>query len=169
MTSKKCRSHEWNYTKKIRSTPMGGVYLYFIPKCPFLSFILGYYLKSVEFTQADFILWITDLSVNRPLFCVLPDIDRYLHVLITKAPDDDNDLILNATKNHAVLPVAMKGLFFFILFPCWTWLLYCLSSNVNLWVQARYLCFNWKKTWFLQNQIANIIHLKPIALSFNKI
>mgnify|MGYP003632918363 CR=1 FL=1 len=125
--------------KKDKVNPMGGC-LPLLFQMPIFLALYWVLLESVELRQADFILWITDLSVKDPYF-VLPILTGISMYLLQKLqPMTMTDPMQQ--KIMQFMPVAMS-LFFFI-FPAGL-VLYWLISNVITLVQAKIIYASMEK------------------------
>jgi YidC/Oxa1 family membrane protein insertase len=125
--------------KKDKVNPMGGC-LPLLFQMPIFLALYWVLLESVELRQADFIFWITDLSVKDPYF-VLPILTGISMYLLQKLqPMTMTDPMQQ--KIMQFMPVAMS-LFFFI-FPAGL-VLYWLVSNVITLVQAKFIYASMEK------------------------
>jgi YidC/Oxa1 family membrane protein insertase len=125
--------------KKDKVNPMGGCFPLLLQMPIFLA-LYWVLLESVELRQADFFLWITDLSVKDPFF-VLPVLTGISMYLLQKLqPMTMTDPMQQ--KIMQFMPVAMS-LFFFI-FPAGL-VLYWLVSNVITLVQAKIIYSSMEK------------------------
>ncbi len=117
--------------KKEKVNPMGGCFPLILQMPIFLS-LYWVLLESVELRHADFIFWITDLSVKDP-FYVLPVLTGASMFLLQKLqPMTMQDPMQQ--KIMQLMPVFMS--IFFLWFPAGL-VLYWLISNVITLVQAK--------------------------------
>ena len=100
--------------KKEKVNPMGGCFPLLLQMPIFLA-LYWVLLESVELRHAEFFLWITDLSVKDPLFCVTGTNWRQ-HVLVAKASTDDHSGP-DATENHDLDASVYEYLLLVV--PCW--------------------------------------------------
>ena len=125
--------------KKEKVNPMGGC-LPLLLQMPIFLALYWVLLESVELRHADFIFWITDLSVKDPFF-VLPVLTGLSMYLLQKLqPMTVQDPMQQ--KIMQWMPVAMS-LFFFI-FPAGL-VLYWLISNIITLVQAKIIYSSMEK------------------------
>lgn len=125
--------------KKEKVNPMGGCFPLLLQMPIFLA-LYWVLLESVELRHADFIFWITDLSVKDPFF-VLPVLTGLSMYLLQKLqPMTIQDPMQQ--KIMQWMPVAMS-LFFFI-FPAGL-VLYWLISNVITLIQAKIIYSSMEK------------------------
>lgn len=125
--------------KKEKVNPMGGCFPLLLQMPIFLA-LYWVLLESVELRHADFIFWITDLSVKDPYF-VLPVLTGLSMYLLQKLqPMTIQDPMQQ--KIMQWMPVAMS-LFFFI-FPAGL-VLYWLISNVITLIQAKIIYSSMEK------------------------
>lgn len=125
--------------KKEKVNPMGGCFPLLLQMPIFLA-LYWVLLESVELRHADFIFWITDLSVKDPYF-VLPILTGVSMYLLQKLqPMTVQDPMQQ--KIMQWMPVAMS-LFFFI-FPAGL-VLYWLISNIITLVQAKIIYSSMEK------------------------
>ncbi|MDC0601696.1 membrane protein insertase YidC [Aliiglaciecola sp.] len=125
--------------KKEKVNPMGGCFPLLLQMPIFLA-LYWVLLESVELRHADFIFWITDLSVKDPYF-VLPILTGLSMYLLQKLqPMTIQDPMQQ--KIMQWMPVAMS-LFFFI-FPAGL-VLYWLISNIITLVQAKIIYSSMEK------------------------
>lgn len=125
--------------KKEKVNPMGGCFPLLLQMPIFLA-LYWVLLESVELRHADFVFWITDLSVKDPYF-VLPILTGLSMYLLQKLqPMTIQDPMQQ--KIMQWMPVAMS-LFFFI-FPAGL-VLYWLISNVITLVQAKIIYASMEK------------------------
>jgi YidC/Oxa1 family membrane protein insertase len=125
--------------KKDKVNPMGGCFPLLLQMPIFLA-LYWVLLESVELRQADFFLWITDLSVKDPFF-VLPVLTGISMYLLQKLqPMTMTDPMQQ--KIMQFMPVAMS-LFFFI-FPAGL-VLYWLISNIITLIQAKIIYSSMEK------------------------
>ncbi|GAC12681.1 membrane protein insertase YidC [Aliiglaciecola lipolytica] len=125
--------------KKEKVNPMGGCFPLLLQMPIFLA-LYWVLLESVELRHADFIFWITDLSVKDPYF-VLPVLTGLSMYLLQKLqPMTIQDPMQQ--KIMQWMPVAMS-LFFFI-FPAGL-VLYWLISNVITLIQAKIIYASMEK------------------------
>ena len=109
--------------KKEKINPLGGCFPILVQIPVFIS-LYWVLLESVELRQAEFILWIDDLSIADPFF-VLPllmGITMFLQQKLNPAPMDPIQ-----AKVMAVLPVVITV--FFAFFPAGL-VLYWVANNV---------------------------------------
>lgn len=126
--------------KKEKVNPMGGCFPLLLQMPIFLA-LYWVLLESVELRHADFIFWITDLSVKDPYF-VLPVLTGLSMYLLQKLqPMTIQDPMQQ--KIMQWMPVAMS-LFFFI-FPAGL-VLYWLISNVITLIQAKIIYSSMEKS-----------------------
>lgn len=125
--------------KKEKVNPMGGCFPLLLQMPIFLA-LYWVLLESVELRHADFVFWITDLSVKDPYF-VLPILTGLSMYLLQKLqPMTIQDPMQQ--KIMQWMPVAMS-LFFFI-FPAGL-VLYWLISNIITLVQAKIIYASMEK------------------------
>ncbi|WJG09455.1 membrane protein insertase YidC [Aliiglaciecola sp. LCG003] len=125
--------------KKEKVNPMGGCFPLLLQMPIFLA-LYWVLLESVELRHADFIFWITDLSVKDPYF-VLPILTGLSMYLLQKLqPMTVQDPMQQ--KIMQWMPVAMS-LFFFI-FPAGL-VLYWLISNIITLIQAKIIYSSMEK------------------------
>lgn len=125
--------------KKEKVNPMGGCFPLLLQMPIFLA-LYWVLLESVELRHADFVFWITDLSVKDPFF-VLPILTGLSMYLLQKLqPMTIQDPMQQ--KIMQWMPVAMS-LFFFI-FPAGL-VLYWLISNIITLVQAKIIYSSMEK------------------------
>lgn len=125
--------------KKEKVNPMGGCFPLLLQMPIFLA-LYWVLLESVELRHADFILWITDLSVMDPYF-VLPVLTGASMFLLQKLqPTTMTDPMQQ--KIMQWMPVMMS--IFFIWFPAGL-VLYWLVSNVITLVQAKMIYASMEK------------------------
>ena len=125
--------------KKKKVNPMGGCFPLLLQMPIFLA-LYWVLLESVELRHADFILWITDLSVMDPYF-VLPVLTGASMWMLQKLqPTTMTDPMQQ--KIMQWMPVAMSV--FFIWFPAGL-VLYWLISNVITLVQAKMIYASMEK------------------------
>lgn len=125
--------------KKEKVNPIGGCFPLLLQMPIFLA-LYWVLLESVELRHADFIFWITDLSVKDPFF-VLPILTGLSMFLLQKLqPMTIQDPMQQ--KIMQWMPVAMS-LFFFI-FPAGL-VLYWLISNIITLVQAKIIYSSMEK------------------------
>ena len=125
--------------KKDKVNPMGGCFPLLLQMPIFLA-LYWVLLESVELRHADFIFWITDLSVKDPYF-VLPILTGLSMYLLQKLqPMTMTDPMQQ--KIMQFMPVAMS-LFFFI-FPAGL-VLYWLISNIITLIQAKIIYASMEK------------------------
>lgn len=125
--------------KKEKVNPMGGCFPLLLQMPIFLA-LYWVLLESVELRHADFVLWITDLSVKDPYF-VLPILTGVSMYLLQKLqPMTIQDPMQQ--KIMQWMPVAMS-LFFFI-FPAGL-VLYWLVSNIITLIQAKIIYASMEK------------------------
>lgn len=125
--------------KKEKVNPMGGCFPLLLQMPIFLA-LYWVLLESVELRHADFVLWITDLSVKDPFF-VLPILTGLSMYLLQKLqPMTMTDPMQQ--KIMQWMPVAMS-LFFFI-FPAGL-VLYWLVSNIITLIQAKIIYSSMEK------------------------
>jgi YidC/Oxa1 family membrane protein insertase len=117
--------------KKEKVNPMGGCFPLLLQMPIFLA-LYWVFLESVELRQADFVLWITDLSTKDPFF-VLPILTGIsLYMLQKLQPMTVTDEMQK--KIMQFMPVMMT--IFFMWFPAGL-VLYWLVSNVITLIQAK--------------------------------
>ncbi len=117
--------------KKEKVNPMGGCFPLLLQMPIFLA-LYWVLLESVELRHADFIFWITDLSVADPYY-VLPILTGASMFLLQRLqPMTITDPLQQKIMTY--MPVAMSIFFFF--FPAGL-VLYWLVSNVITLVQAK--------------------------------
>lgn len=117
--------------KKEKVNPMGGCFPLLLQMPIFLA-LYWVLLESVELRHADFIFWITDLSVADPYY-VLPILTGASMFLLQRLqPMTITDPLQQKIMTY--MPVAMSIFFFF--FPAGL-VLYWLISNVITLVQAK--------------------------------
>lgn len=125
--------------RKEKVNPMGGC-LPLLLQMPIFLALYWVLLESVELRHADFILWITDLSVQDP-FLVLPALTGLSMYLLQKLqPMTIQDPMQQ--KIMQWMPVAMS--IFFIWFPAGL-VLYWLISNVITLIQAKIIYSSMEK------------------------
>ncbi|GGW96415.1 membrane protein insertase YidC [Alteromonas halophila] len=125
--------------KKEKVNPMGGC-LPLLLQMPIFLALYWVFMESVELRHADFILWITDLSVKDPYF-VLPILTGASMYLLQKMqPTTISDPMQQ--KIMQFMPVMMS--IFFLWFPAGL-VLYWLVSNVITLIQARMIYANMEK------------------------
>lgn len=125
--------------KKEKVNPMGGCFPLLLQMPIFLA-LYWVLLESVELRHAEFVLWITDLSVRDPYF-VLPILTGASMYLLQKLqPMTIQDPLQQ--KIFQWMPVAMSIFFFF--FPAGL-VLYWLISNVVTLVQAKLIYSSMEK------------------------
>ncbi|NVK56971.1 MAG: membrane protein insertase YidC [Alteromonadaceae bacterium] len=125
--------------KKEKVNPMGGCFPLLLQMPIFLA-LYWVLLESVELRHADFVLWITDLSVKDPYF-VLPVLTGLSMYLLQKLqPTTMTDPMQQ--KIMQFMPVAMS--IFFIWFPAGL-VLYWLVSNVITLIQAKIIYASMEK------------------------
>jgi YidC/Oxa1 family membrane protein insertase len=125
--------------KKEKVNPMGGCFPLLLQMPIFLA-LYWVLLESVELRHADFIFWITDLSVPDPFF-VLPTLTGLSMFLLQKLqPMTIQDPMQQ--KIMQWMPVAMSIFFFF--FPAGL-VLYWLISNVITLIQAKIIYSSMEK------------------------
>lgn len=125
--------------KKEKVNPVGGCFPLLLQMPIFLA-LYWVLLESVELRHADFIFWITDLSVKDPFF-VLPVLTGLSMFLLQKLqPMTIQDPMQQ--KIMQWMPVAMS-LFFFI-FPAGL-VLYWLISNIITLIQAKIIYSSMEK------------------------
>ncbi|AWL13459.1 Membrane protein insertase YidC [Saliniradius amylolyticus] len=125
--------------KKEKVNPMGGCFPLLLQMPIFLA-LYWVLLESVELRHADFILWITDLSVKDPYF-VLPILTGATMYLIQKLqPMTIQDPMQQ--KIMQFMPVAMSV--FFLWFPAGL-VLYWFISNVITLIQAKMIYASMEK------------------------
>lgn len=125
--------------KKEKVNPMGGCFPLLLQMPIFLA-LYWVLLESVELRHADFILWITDLSVMDPYF-VLPVLTGASMWMLQKLqPTTMTDPMQQ--KIMQWMPVAMS--IFFIWFPAGL-VLYWFISNVITLVQAKMIYASMEK------------------------
>ena len=125
--------------KKEKVNPMGGC-LPLLLQMPIFLALYWVLMESVELRHADFVLWITDLSVKDPYF-VLPILTGLSMYLLQKLqPTTITDPMQQ--KIMQFMPVAMSV--FFLWFPAGL-VLYWLVSNVITLVQAKMIYASMEK------------------------
>lgn len=125
--------------KKEKVNPMGGCFPLLLQMPIFLA-LYWVLLESVELRHADFIFWITDLSVPDPFF-VLPILTGASMFLLQKLqPMTIQDPLQQKLLQY--MPVAMSVFFFF--FPAGL-VLYWLISNLVTLVQAKIIYASMEK------------------------
>jgi YidC/Oxa1 family membrane protein insertase len=125
--------------KKEKVNPMGGCFPLLLQMPIFLA-LYWVLLESVELRHADFVLWITDLSVPDPFF-VLPILTGASMFLLQKLqPMTIQDPLQQKLLQY--MPVAMSIFFFF--FPAGL-VLYWLISNLVTLVQAKIIYASMEK------------------------
>ncbi|MEM0912331.1 MAG: membrane protein insertase YidC [Pseudomonadota bacterium] len=125
--------------KKEKVNPMGGCFPLLLQMPIFLA-LYWVLLESVELRHAEFVFWITDLSVRDPFF-VLPILTGASMFLLQKLqPMTIQDPLQQ--KIFQWMPVAMSIFFFF--FPAGL-VLYWLVSNVVTLVQAKMIYASMEK------------------------
>ena len=125
--------------RKEKVNPMGGCLPLLLQMPIFLALYWGL-MESVELRHADFVLWITDLSVKDPYF-VLPILTGASMYLLQKLqPTTITDPMQQ--KIMQWMPVAMSV--FFLWFPAGL-VLYWLVSNVITLVQAKMIYASMEK------------------------
>ncbi|MFC4698789.1 membrane protein insertase YidC [Glaciecola siphonariae] len=125
--------------KKEKVNPMGGCFPLLLQMPIFLA-LYWVLLESVELRHADFIFWITDLSVPDPFF-VLPILTGASMYLLQKLqPMTIQDPLQQKLLQY--MPVAMSIFFFF--FPAGL-VLYWLISNLVTLVQAKIIYASMEK------------------------
>jgi YidC/Oxa1 family membrane protein insertase len=125
--------------KKDKVNPMGGCFPLLLQMPIFLA-LYWVLLESVELRHADFIFWITDLSVRDPYY-VLPILTGVSMYLLQKLqPMTMTDPMQQKIMQY--MPVAMS-LFFFI-FPAGL-VLYWLISNIITLIQAKFIYASMEK------------------------
>ena len=125
--------------RKEKVNPMGGC-LPLLLQMPIFLALYWVLMESVELRHADFILWITDLSVKDPYF-VLPILTGASMYLLQKLqPTTITDPMQQ--KIMQWMPVAMSV--FFLWFPAGL-VLYWLVSNVITLVQAKMIYASMEK------------------------
>ena len=125
--------------RKEKVNPMGGC-LPLVLQMPIFLALYWVLMESVELRHADFILWITDLSVKDPYF-VLPVLTGASMYLLQKLqPTTITDPMQQ--KIMQWMPVAMSV--FFLWFPAGL-VLYWLISNVITLVQAKMIYASMEK------------------------
>ena len=125
--------------KKEKINPLGGCFPILIQIPVFIS-LYWVLLESVELRQADFVLWINDLSVADPFF-VLPlimGITMFVQQKLNPAPMDPIQ-----AKVMAVLPVVFT--IFFAFFPAGL-VLYWVANNILSIAQQWVITRNIEKT-----------------------
>ena len=125
--------------KKEKINPLGGCFPILIQIPVFIS-LYWVLLESVELRQADFVLWINDLSVADPFF-VLPllmGITMFIQQKLNPAPMDPIQ-----AKVMAVLPVVFT--IFFAFFPAGL-VLYWVANNILSIAQQWVITRNIEKT-----------------------
>ena len=125
--------------RKEKVNPMGGC-LPLLLQMPIFLALYWVLMESVELRHADFLLWITDLSVKDPYF-VLPILTGASMYLLQKLqPTTITDPMQQ--KIMQWMPVAMSV--FFLWFPAGL-VLYWLVSNVITLVQAKMIYASMEK------------------------
>jgi YidC/Oxa1 family membrane protein insertase len=125
--------------KKEKVNPMGGCFPLLLQMPIFLA-LYWVLLESVELRHADFIFWITDLSVADPYY-VLPILTGASMFLLQRLqPMTITDPLQQKIMTY--MPVAMSIFFFF--FPAGL-VLYWLVSNVITLVQAKIIYASMEK------------------------
>lgn len=125
--------------KKEKVNPMGGCFPLLLQMPIFLA-LYWVLLESVELRHAEFVLWITDLSVPDPFF-VLPILTGASMFLLQKLqPMTIQDPLQQKLLQY--MPVAMSIFFFF--FPAGL-VLYWLISNLVTLVQAKIIYASMEK------------------------
>ncbi|MEC8230855.1 MAG: membrane protein insertase YidC [Pseudomonadota bacterium] len=125
--------------RKEKVNPMGGC-LPLLLQMPIFLALYWVLMESVELRHADFVLWITDLSVKDPYF-VLPVLTGASMYLLQKLqPTTITDPMQQ--KIMQWMPVAMSV--FFLWFPAGL-VLYWLVSNVITLVQAKMIYASMEK------------------------
>ena len=125
--------------RKEKVNPMGGC-LPLVLQMPIFLALYWVLMESVELRHADFVLWITDLSVKDPYF-VLPVLTGASMYLLQKLqPTTITDPMQQ--KIMQWMPVAMSV--FFLWFPAGL-VLYWLISNVITLVQAKMIYASMEK------------------------
>lgn len=125
--------------KKEKVNPMGGCFPLLLQMPIFLA-LYWVFLESVELRQADFVLWITDLSVKDPYF-VLPILTGISMWALQKLqPMTIQDEMQK--KIMQFMPVMMTV--FFMWFPAGL-VLYWLVSNVITLIQAKLIYASMEK------------------------
>ena len=125
--------------RKEKVNPMGGC-LPLLLQMPIFLALYWVLMESVELRHADFVLWITDLSVKDPYF-VLPILTGASMYLLQKLqPTTITDPMQQ--KIMQWMPVAMSV--FFLWFPAGL-VLYWLVSNVITLVQAKMIYASMEK------------------------
>ncbi|GAA0860008.1 membrane protein insertase YidC [Aliiglaciecola litoralis] len=125
--------------KKEKVNPMGGCFPLLLQMPIFLA-LYWVLLESVELRHADFVFWITDLSVRDPYY-VLPILTGLSMYLLQKLqPMTIQDPMQQ--KIMQWMPVAMSIFFFF--FPAGL-VLYWLISNVITLIQAKIIYASMEK------------------------
>lgn len=125
--------------RKEKVNPMGGC-LPLVLQMPIFMALYWVLLESVELRHADFIFWITDLSIKDPYF-VLPVLTGASMFLLQKLqPATMTDPMQQ--KIMQFMPVMMS--IFFIWFPAGL-VLYWLMSNVITLVQAKMIYASMEK------------------------
>ncbi|MFT4809699.1 MAG: YidC/Oxa1 family membrane protein insertase [Glaciecola sp.] len=125
--------------KKEKVNPMGGCFPLLLQMPIFLA-LYWVLLESVELRHADFIFWITDLSVADPYY-VLPILTGASMFLLQRLqPMTITDPLQQKIMTY--MPVAMSIFFFF--FPAGL-VLYWLISNVITLVQAKIIYASMEK------------------------
>ena len=125
--------------RKEKVNPMGGC-LPLLLQMPIFLALYWVLMESVELRHADFVLWITDLSVKDPYF-VLPILTGLSMYLLQKLqPTTITDPMQQ--KIMQFMPVAMSV--FFLWFPAGL-VLYWLVSNVITLVQAKMIYASMEK------------------------
>ncbi len=125
--------------KKEKVNPMGGC-LPLLLQMPIFLALYWVFMESVELRHADFVLWITDLSVKDPYF-VLPVLTGASMYLLQKMqPTTITDPMQQ--KLMQWMPVMMS--IFFLWFPAGL-VLYWLVSNIITLIQARMIYASMEK------------------------
>lgn len=125
--------------KKEKVNPMGGCFPLLLQMPLFLA-LYWVLLESVELRHAEFVLWITDLSVPDPFF-VLPILTGLSMFFLQKLqPMTIQDPLQQKLLQY--MPVAMSIFFFF--FPAGL-VLYWLISNLVTLVQAKIIYASMEK------------------------
>lgn len=125
--------------KKEKVNPMGGCFPLLLQMPIFLA-LYWVFLESVELRQADFVLWITDLSTKDPFFVlpVLTGISMYMLQKLQPMTVTDE----MQKKIMQFMPVMMT--IFFMWFPAGL-VLYWLVSNIITLVQAKIIYASMEK------------------------
>ena len=125
--------------KKEKVNPMGGCFPLLLQMPIFLA-LYWVFLESVELRQADFVLWITDLSTKDPFFVlpVLTGISMYMLQKLQPMTVTDE----MQKKIMQFMPVMMT--IFFMWFPAGL-VLYWLVSNVITLIQAKMIYASMEK------------------------